>query len=474
MSENRRWSIDLEEAYEIIIKSNLVIFKWTLSEEVPTDFVSENIDMFGYTPEDFYTGPLKDYWDFVHPEDRARVKGQLYYARAHGSDSYKNQYRVLCKNGDIKWVEEWVIHERDPEGRLIHERGILHEITEMKRAEERIQFLSEHDPLTGLWNRLYYDARIAELEKNGESGVGVIIGDINGLKMVNDAYGHKVGDQMLVATAEVLKQIFQRPDDVIARLSGDEFAIITKSRNVAHLMDKIYVACRNLTQFPFEVNLSLGYAVRKKASVSMDSVFREADYAMYRHKLNRSRKIKRDMITALKRQLELKSIETANHSSRMVEMAEKVGKYMMLNTSLMEELLMAVEMHDIGMVSIDNQLLDKPTRLTEAELKEIRKHTEIGYHLLVASPNMAGIAEYVLSHHENYDGTGYPQGLKESEIPMLSRLISVIDSYEAMTHRRPYREALTHEQALEELMSLAGSKYDPEIVKSFINAMKTN
>lgn len=433
MSENRRWSIDLEEAYEIIIKSNLVIFKWTLSEEVPTDFVSENIDMFGYTPEDFYTGPLKDYWDFVHPEDRVRVKGQLYYARAHGSESYKNQYRVLCKNGDNKWVEEWVIHERDPEGRLMHERGILHEITEMKRAEERIQFLSEHDPLTGLWNRLYYDARIAELEKNGESGVGVI-----------------------------------------ARLSGDEFAIITKSRNVAHLMDKIYVACRNLTQFPFEVNLSLGYAVRKKASVSMDSVFREADYAMYRHKLNRSRKIKRDMITALKRQLELKSIETANHSSRMVEMAEKVGKYMMLNTSLMEELLMAVEMHDIGMVSIDNQLLDKPTRLTDAELKEIRKHTEIGYHLLVASPNMAGIAEYVLSHHENYDGTGYPQGLKESEIPMLSRLISVIDSYEAMTHRRPYREALTHEQALEELMSLAGSKYDPEIVKSFISAMKTN
>lgn len=433
MSENRRWSIDLEEAYEIIIKSNLVIFKWTLSEEVPTDFVSENIDMFGYTPEDFYTGPLKDYWDFVHPEDRVRVKGQLYYARAHGSESYKNQYRVLCKNGDNKWVEEWVIHERDPEGRLMHERGILHEITEMKRAEERIQFLSEHDPLTGLWNRLYYDARIAELEKNGESGVGVI-----------------------------------------ARLSGDEFAIITKSRNVAHLMDKIYVACRNLTQFPFEVNLSLGYAVRKKASVSMDSVFREADYAMYRHKLNRSRKIKRDMITVLKRQLELKSIETANHSSRMVEMAEKVGKYMMLNTSLMEELLMAVEMHDIGMVSIDNQLLDKPTRLTDAELKEIRKHTEIGYHLLVASPNMAGIAEYVLSHHENYDGTGYPQGLKESEIPMLSRLISVIDSYEAMTHRRPYREALTHEQALEELMSLAGSKYDPEIVKSFISAMKTN
>lgn len=433
MSENRRWSIDLEEAYEIIIKSNLVIFKWTLSEEVPTDFVSENIDMFGYTPEDFYTGPLKDYWDFVHPEDRVWVKGQLYYARAHGSESYKNQYRVLCKNGDNKWVEEWVIHERDPEGRLMHERGILHEITEMKRAEERIQFLSEHDPLTGLWNRLYYDARIAELEKNGESGVGVI-----------------------------------------ARLSGDEFAIITKSRNVAHLMDKIYVACRNLTQFPFEVNLSLGYAVRKKASVSMDSVFREADYAMYRHKLNRSRKIKRDMITALKRQLELKSIETANHSSRMVEMAEKVGKYMMLNTSLMEELLMAVEMHDIGMVSIDNQLLDKPTRLTDAELKEIRKHTEIGYHLLVASPNMAGIAEYVLSHHENYDGTGYPQGLKESEIPMLSRLISVIDSYEAMTHRRPYREALTHEQALEELMSLAGSKYDPEIVKSFISAMKTN
>ena len=110
---------ELEEAYDIISKSNLVIFKWTLSEDIPTDFVSENISQFGYHPEDFYTGKLKDYWEFVHPLDRERVKQELYYARENGRESYKNQYRVICADGDVKHVEEWVIHERNEAGTLL-------------------------------------------------------------------------------------------------------------------------------------------------------------------------------------------------------------------------------------------------------------------------------------------------------------------------------------------------------------------
>ena len=110
---NMRLSEELEEAYDIINKTNLVIFKWTLSEDVPTDYVSDNIKLFGYKPEDFYVGALKDYWEFVFNEDRDRVKTELYWAREHGRNNYKNQYRVICKNGEVKWVEEWVIHERD-------------------------------------------------------------------------------------------------------------------------------------------------------------------------------------------------------------------------------------------------------------------------------------------------------------------------------------------------------------------------
>jgi diguanylate cyclase (GGDEF)-like protein/PAS domain S-box-containing protein len=593
---NMRLSEELEEAYDIINKTNLVIFKWTLSEDVPTDYVSDNIKLFGYTPDDFYVGKLKDYWEFVFKEDRDRVKTELYWAREHGKNNYKNQYRVICKNGEVKWVEEWVIHERDDRGKLIHEKGIIRDITESviiseklkesesrykelfdnasaliwtfkedgqltsynksfaemmgisfnnsghsierflskttttkmgnqsvfayflehintrieiemvnqagatvaielhtrivykndqidelqavgndvtdkKLAEAKIKFLTEHDTLTGLHNRLYFDRKLNKLENEDVHNLSIIIGDINGLKMVNDAFGHKMGDQMLMEVSKVLMAIFNKEGDVISRLSGDEFAIITQTRNIPAKIDAIQSACQMLVQFPFVVDISLGYAIRKKMTQSLDSIFREADHQMYRNKLRRTKKIKMNMIESLKAQLEAKSIETAMHSERMTGLAEKMGKFLNLNAAVIEELMLATSMHDIGMVSVDKRIVMKSGKLSQEEFKEIMKHSEIGYHLLVATPSLAGIGEYVLAHHENFDGSGYPQGLKGIEIPLLSRIIAVIDSYEAMTHDRPYRKAMSHEAAVHDLMAQSGKKYDPNLVIAFINCL---
>ena len=470
-SLSKKMAIELQEAYDIINKSNLVIFKWTLSEEIPTDFVSENISLFGYKPEDFYYGQLQDYWEFVHPEDRERVKRELYEARDNGKLNYKNQYRVVCKDNSVRWVEEWVVHERDSSGKLIQEKGIITDITEKKLAEEKVRYLSEHDALTGLHNRLFFDEKIVELERGDVQGVCIIIGDVNGLKMVNDAFGHKMGDAMLKAVSNVFVTIFTKQDEVVARLSGDEFAIITHRRNIPELIEAIHKACKDLVQFPFVVDISMGYAVRKRYSQSMDSVFREADYQMYRNKLRRSKKIKLSMIQALQKQLEAKSIETVQHSERMVEYAVKLGKELKMSDANLEELALAVSMHDIGMVSIDSMVLDKRGPLTLDERKEVMKHCEIGYHLLVATPSLAGIGEYVLAHHENFDGSGYPQGLIGYDIPLISRIISVVDSFEAMTNNRPYRSAKTEEEAIEELLMLSGKKYDPNIVIAFVNSI---
>lgn len=116
-----------------------MIFKWTLSEDVPTDFVSENISLFGYAPEDFYQGELRDYWEFVYPDDRERVKTELYKARTNGKSNYRSQYRVICKNGEIRWIEEWVIHERDAHGLLRHEKGIISDITDSIIVSEKLK-----------------------------------------------------------------------------------------------------------------------------------------------------------------------------------------------------------------------------------------------------------------------------------------------------------------------------------------------
>ncbi|GAB6108568.1 HD domain-containing phosphohydrolase [Fusibacter bizertensis] len=592
-SETQSLSIDLKEAYDIINQSNLVIFKWTLSEEIPTDFVSDSISIFGYEPKDFYTGELKDYWEFVYAEDRERVKSELYHARMHGKSNYHNQYRVICKTGEIRWVEEWVLHERSNNGNLINEKGIIRDITESvivseklkesearykelfenasaliftfdskgilttynhsfadmlslpynrkgmviddylsldtktqlkgkrffeyclaqidsrvevkfvdskgteiyvelnnriiyhhgklselqsvgndvsdkKMAEEKIRYLTEHDPLTGLNNRLFFDEKLSELEKNDEKNVCIIMGDVNGLKMVNDAFGHKTGDQMLAAIAKVLKEIFTSPTDTISRLSGDEFAIITHAHDISKLIDEIQAACQKLTQFPFVVDISLGYAVRKKVTQSLDSVFREADHLMYRNKLRRSKRIKLGMIDSLKNQLEVKSVETSRHSQRMGKIAQGFGNFIKLNDALMEELLLAVSVHDIGMVSVDKKIIDKKGNLSMAEYKEVMKHSEIGYHLLIATPSLAGVGEDVLSHHENYDGSGYPQGLKALEIPYISRIIAVIDSFETLTGNKSYRTAINSEEALVELMHYRGIKYDPVILDDFV------
>ena len=592
---NEKLSIDLREAYDIINKSNLVIFKWTLSDDIPTEFVSESIQIFGYRPEDFYdAGDLKDYWSFVYPEDRERVKNELYHARQQGTTSYKNQYRIITKSGDVRWVEEWVIHERDESGNLLHEKGILRDITdsviiserlkssearykelfdnasafiftisesdaittsnrsfsqllgietdnqtnienintyfstafitklagksfytyclsrieekvevefllptgykmhielsnrvikhpqkkdeiqlvgtditEKKFAEEKIKYLSTHDPLTGLNNRLSFDEKLVDLDLKGERGICIIVGDVNGLKMVNDAFGHRYGDQLLVAISEILNTIFD-DEDFITRLSGDEFAIITRKRDIPKWIKKIDESCKALDRFPFIVDISLGFAIKKDTHQTLDNLFREADHSMYRSKLRRSRRIKLDMIESLKKQLEIKSIETAYHSRRMTKIASDFGKFIGLNDIHMEELTLAVSVHDIGMVSVDKSLIDKPGKLTESEFNEVKKHAEIGYHLLIATPTLANVGEYVLSHHENFDGTGYPQGLKGNEIPYIARIIAVVDSYESMTRERIYHGAIGHDKAISELERLSGKRYDPKIVAAFV------
>lgn len=586
-------SIDLKEAYDIINKTNLVIFKWTLSEDIPTDFVSENIGIFGYKPEDFYTGDLKDYWEFVFEPDREKTKALLYEARKKNMTYFKNQYRVVCKNGEVRWVEEWVIHDRDESGRLINEKGIIRDInesvriseklkdseakykelfdnasaiiftfnqkgeitnfnktfvetlkikkvnetyiiedfldasygentlfnqcierprkrfeleiidlegakkfiefnyrlvyqdempyeihavgqdiTERKLATEKIKFLTSHDALTGLYNRSYFDQRLIEYSENEDKNVSIIIGDVNGLKMVNDAFGHKLGDALLIKVADILKGVFYDQTDVIARLSGDEFAIITERKNIGTLIDRIHAKCSTVTDFPFKIDISLGYSSRKKSNIGIDGIFREADHQMYKNKLRTSKHIKSMLIQTLQQKLSEESLETVEHAERIKILSERVGAYLNLSDSAMEELDLTAIMHDIGMISIPKEILNKKGKLSQKEMKEIMKHAEIGYHLLVASPNLAGIGDYVLAHHENYDGTGYPQGLSGGDIPLISRIITVVDAYEAMTHERSYREAKTHDQAIDEILSLSGIKYDPSIVHAFLKSME--
>ena len=477
MIKNEKESIDnrkatnqkLQKAYEIIERSSSIVFEWSIGPEAPAKYVSKNISLFGYTPEEFLTNKI-DYWDFVYKEDVEKAREIVWGNRNKEIDEYKHMYRIVCKNGDIRWVEEWAILERNENGVAIEEKGILRDITEQIMNEEKIQKLTYNDKLTGLYNRLYYDIAINELFEKKEYPISIIMGDINGLKLTNDAFGHKAGDDLLILAAEIIKNSC-RKQDIAARLSGDEFSVIMPGadKSEAELVcEKIRNASSNSSINQMCLSIALGHATTNSEINTMGEVLREAEDVMYRNKLNESRSIRRTIITTLQASLEQKTLETKEHAERIGVISLELGKTLGLSHDQMEELSIASSMHDIGKTGIPDSILSKPGALTEEEWQIMKKHPEIGYHILLSSPTMSKIAEYILSHHERWDGKGYPQGLAQEDIPLISRIIAIADTYDVMLSDRPYRNAVSKEEALDEIIRCSGTQFDPTLVKLFV------
>lgn len=463
----------LLQANEIIEKSSIIVFEWAIGPEAPAKFVTKNISMYGYTPEEFISKQM-DYWDFVYKDDIEKTRKLVWDARERNIDEYKHTYRIVCKNGDIRWVEEWVTLERDTNGNAITEKGILRDITEQVEAENKIQHLTYYDKLTGVHNRLYFDLKLNELFDKKEYPISIIMGDINGLKLTNDAFGHKAGDELLTIAAKIIRESC-REGDIAARLSGDEFAIILPTgdkKTAQNICNKIREACQNTSINQIQLSIALGSSTTNSEIDTIGEIMREAEDNMYRNKLNESRSIRSTIITTLQASLEEKTLETKEHAERIKVISLRVGDAIGLSRDALDELSIASSMHDIGKIGISDTILSKPGPLTTEEWQVMKKHPEIGYHILLSSPNMSRIAEYILAHHERWDGRGYPQGLKELEIPIISRIISIADSFDVMLSNRPYRKALPIEEALKEIKRCSGTQFDPNLVEVFLGLME--
>ncbi|MBC7765344.1 MAG: HD-GYP domain-containing protein [Hyphomonadaceae bacterium] len=182
-----------------------------------------------------------------------------------------------------------------------------------------------------------------------------------------------------------------------------------------------------------------------------------------------------NLVSSLKRALFENSCETEEHAQRMLALANRFSGILGLSENETDELGLLAILHDIGKVGISQSIVSKQGKLTEQEWEEIKKHPEIGYRIAESSAQISHIAELILYHHERFDGTGYPQGLSREQIPRLSRIIAVIDAFDVMTHERPYKKAISHEQAIEELQRCSGTQFDPKIVKIFVEKMlRTN
>ena len=216
------------------------------------------------------------------------------------------------------------------------------------------------------------------------------------------------------------------------------------------------------------LSVSFGWAIKDSETQSIEDVLKDAENYMYQKKLNNKSSKQSNIIKSILKTLQLKCPRERDHSERVSQICEEIGKAYNLGDNELNELKIAGELHDIGKIAVDISVLNKSGKLTESEWAQIKNHPETGYRILSTSKEFIKIAEYVLGHHERCDGSGYPRALKGEEILWQSKVIAIADSYDAMTCERPYRNALSQEQAIEEIRKSAGSKFDPNIAKIFI------
>ncbi len=350
----------------------------------------------------------------------------------------------------------------------------LTDITERKKAEEKIKHISLHDELTGLYNRTYLEEEIKRLNTGRQLPISVIMTDLNGLKLVNDTYGHKTGDKILQRTGEILTNSC-RQEDIVARWGGDEFVILlpqTKETEAQKIARRIKANCDGVKIEDIPISLAVGMEVKKTTSTTMEEIIKRAEDNMYKQKLAESRSARSAVLNTLLKTLQAKSYETEMHAQRMQVVAFKIAEALGLAESELNRLEILITLHDIGKINVPEETLTKEGSLTASEWEMIKKHPEIGYRITMATEEFSHVAEDILSHHERWDGSGYPRGLKGKEIPLLARITAIADTYDVMSNGRPYKSAKSKQAIIEEFEHCAGTQFDPDLVDIFITLLE--
>lgn len=346
---------------------------------------------------------------------------------------------------------------------------VIRNITERKKMHLKLKHLSETDALTGLYNRTFIDELLKTL--NNRDDYYIISIDVDGLKIINDTFGHSRGDTMLKLTADIITMACKPYDTIVARIGGDEFIVIVYTERET-ILNECLDNLRNQFLLHNEtselyLSTSMGVSRSHKSTTAFD-VLRNADSQMYTQKLRKGQSAKSHIISTLLETLKTRDLTTRDHGDRLLTLITEFATVLGMSEAKINQLQTLAEVHDIGKIGIPDSILLKPSKLSETEWTVMKTHPEKGYRITSNSPELAMVSEFVLKHHEHYDGSGYPLGIKGNEIPIESRILLICDAYDAMTSTRPYRQALDKEKAMQELMDNKETQFDPELVDLFI------
>jgi diguanylate cyclase (GGDEF)-like protein/PAS domain S-box-containing protein len=373
----------------------------------------------------------------------------------------KGEYRLLLITKTPKL---------DKNGKVEYVVCSAYDITERKEIEQEIKYMNSHDELTGVYNRAYYEQMLVQLDSQNYLPLSIVVGDVNGLKLTNDVFGHKEGDRLLKEIAVVLENS-TRKDDIVTRLGGDEFCILlpqTDAKTVDKVIERIKENCTAAALDPIPLNIAVGSATKVRPEDEIEEVFKEAEDKMYIDKGRNKDNFQNPLLTSMVDRLFNEDYESIYHVSRVRELAVKLGAKLNLDKHSLYKLALLSEFHDIGKLTVPLEILNKEEEdLSAREIELIQNHTEAGYNIAKNFKCLNSISELILYHHENWDGSGYPNGISKEEIPLNSKIINAINFYDRLINS----DSFTKEDAIIELKKKAGIKLDPEVVEVLIDLL---
>jgi diguanylate cyclase len=395
-------------------------------------------------------------------EKKVMVTGKIHLLANHTILTSKHGTEMLVEDSAAPIINE----KGDTIGVVI----VFRDYTEKWERLKKIEHLSFYDEITGLYNRRFYEEELKRLDTKRNLPLSIVMGDVNGLKLINDSFGHEVGDELLKKVAAAISKAC-RIDDIAARLGGDEFIIILPNSSpddCAKVVERIQEYLSKERVQGLEISISFGYETKDDMNQDINNVFKNTENHMYRHKIYESSSMRRETIDLITNTLFAKNGRELIHSKNVSLLAENLAENMGFDKDNINLMRLTGLMHDIGKIGIPDSILNKDDRLTAEEYDEIMKHPEIGYRILSSVNEFSELSDFVLEHHEKWDGTGYPQGLKGEAIKIEARMISICDAFDAMLTLRTYREVLSREDAIAEIKRCAGSQFDPAIAEVFV------
>lgn len=417
-------------------------------------------------------------FDFVKITSNTSPKTfkDIYYDSLQNHSTYRNETPFMLNSNIITPVfvdftlSPITFDENTNHGAILVFRDVTIEI----ERQDKIQFISEHDYLTTLYNRFHFDDQLNRLDTSRQLPISVIIGDVNGLKLLNDAFGHEEGDKLLIEIAQILKKA-TRSEDITSRWGGDEFAILlpqTTTENCEKVYKRIKDLCSKSMFKTISPSIALGYATKNNEEEDIRDILKFAEEKMYAEKLYEGAYMRRDLLKNIENLLSVNCEYKLSHIFRVTKLAEEFSDHLHLSKNEIKDLILLSQYHDIGLVNVDKSILNNPDKLDEMEFEKVKTHPEVGSRIANSIDEIKHITSSVLHHHEFYNGSGYPSRLSGSKIPLIARIFSILDAYEAMTSGRPYREKMSHKQAIKELKQNSGIQFDPVFVEQFIQMKK--